>query len=105
MKLNDFVALVNPLIGEFLTDVAYHHFESPPTLPFGAYLEDDLDFFKSDDQTSYEASAIRFEVYTQTKDLTLENRIQELFKGLVWERETSQWLASENCYLTIYYIY
>lgn len=105
MQLNDFLKIVEPLIGDGLTDIRYHHFSYPPTLPFAAYFEVDTSFFMTDDQTVFEDGVVRFEVYTETKDQELEEKIQDLLQGLPWERQPSEWLESENCYLTVYYIY
>lgn len=105
MQLNDFLKIVEPLIGDGLTDIRYHHFSYPPTLPFAAYFEVDTSFFMSDDQTMFEDGVVRFEVYTENKDQDLERKIQDLLKGQRWERQPSEWLESENCYLTVYYIY
>lgn len=108
MKLLEFAKVVEPLIGQELTDIQYSHFEgshAPPVLPFAAYIELDPEFFRAEDINWYQDLPIRFELYTKTKDLTLEKKVEELFQPYVWERMATQWLDSEDCYLIVFYVY
>lgn len=90
---------------EVITDFAYHHFSSKPTLPFAVYLEYDSDAFFGDNRTINLTYPIRLELYTDFKDEDLEERILKAFKKEPIKKEASIWLERENCYLTIFDIY
>ena len=104
MRPLDFVSLIRPLIGKSLNNVAYHHFESAQILPYAVYMENDLETFVAENRTWLGDQSIRFEVYTKRKDFALEQEIEELFQDHVWTKEASDWLETENCYMTVYVI-
>ena len=59
--------------------VAYHHFTKSPEIPFCVYLTGDRTQRGSDSINLLEEHAFRIELYTETKNEELENRILKAF--------------------------
>lgn len=87
--------------------VAYSHFDEegePPTLPFITYL-DSSDNFGADNTVYHEITDVTIELYTKSKDLEAENKLQGLFNSndLFWNK-TINWIDSEKVFQIIYEI-
>lgn len=85
--------------------VAYHCFApgQVPELPYIVYYADEDVGFYADDIVYYEECAVTIEVYSQQKDLTLEEKVKKLLNDnqLPYESYES-FLDSENMYLKAY---
>lgn len=86
--------------------VAYDHFSSNKTVspPFIVYREQRPDTFKADDKTYYRPYNFEIELITDKKDITLESRVEELFKDIPYDIETGSWDEDEKIYHNFYYI-
>ena len=82
--------------------VAYLQWEvgQVPELPYILYYSDEDNCFCADDVVYSEGSAVTVEVYSQRRDLELENRVKELLKkkGIPYE-SYGEFLKSEDMYL------
>ena len=84
---------------------AYSHFaegESPEP-PFMCYLLPTSDNFSADGRVYHKLSVVHFEVYTDKKDRTLENRVEDVLdKNNVFYNKSEVWINSEKLYEVIY---
>ena len=87
--------------------IAYRCFAAGqvPELPYIVYYVDEDIGFYADDTVYYEGYAVTIEVYTDQKDLQLEEKVKELLNSneLPYESYES-FLDSENMYLKAYEI-
>ena len=86
--------------------VAYSHFqeENPPTLPFITYL-DTSENFGADNRVYHEITDVSIELYTETKDIEAENKLQDLLNSndLFWNK-TINYIPSEKVFQVTYEI-
>ena len=84
---------------------AYSHFaegESPEP-PFMCYLLPRSDNFSADGCVYHKLNVVYFEVYTDKKDRTLENRVEDVFdKNNIFYNKSEVWINSEKLYEVIY---
>ena len=84
---------------------AYSHFaegESPEP-PFMCYLLPRSDNFSADGAVYHKLSVVHFEVYTDKKDRTLENRVEDVLdKNNIFYNKSEVWINSEKLYEVIY---
>lgn len=84
---------------------AYHHFaegESPDP-PFVVYLYPGSHNFAADGIVYFKVSQLDIELYTDSKNLDLESKIEDIFdlEGLVYAK-TESFLESEKLYEVLY---
>lgn len=60
--------------------VAYHHFTKSPGVPFCVYFIDNRRRRGADNLNLLEQRTVRIELYTESKDEKLENKILKLFE-------------------------
>ena len=93
------------LLNEIGIPFAYSHFaegESPEP-PFMCYLLPRSDNFSADGAVYHKLSVVHFEVYTDKKDRTLENRVEDVFdKNNIFYNKSEVWINSEKLYEVIY---
>lgn len=91
---------------ELQIPVAYHHFDSPPEIPFIAYVDIQKDRFLADNFIYWKDSNYRIELYYENTDGTLEDRLEDLFEKdkIVWLDEEPIYIETEKLYLKAYYI-
>lgn len=86
---------------------AYHHFEEghSPAPPFLVYWFPASDNFGADNHAYYKASQIQLELYTNKKDLALEEQIETRFesRGLFFEK-VELYLDTEKLYQIVYHL-
>ena len=80
---------------------AYDHFaegESPDP-PFLCYLLPGSDNFAADDRVYYKVSEVRIELYTDFKDMTLEEKVTAVLDnhGIFYE-QSEVWIEEEKLY-------
>ena len=84
---------------------AYSHFaegESPEP-PFVCYLLPRSNNFSADGCVYHKLNVVYFEVYTDKKDRTLENRVEDVFdKNNIFYNKSEVWINSEKLYEVIY---
>lgn len=95
------------LLNTVLPMVAYHHWEvgQEPELPYILYYADEDNNFYADDLVYYDGCGVTIEVYSEQKDVELENKMKKLLNDneLPYESYES-FLDSENMYLKAYEI-
>lgn len=58
---------------------AYSHFNKPPSVPFVVYTIPDSVRYGADHRNMLKKSTVRIELYTDHKDIKLENKVAALF--------------------------
>lgn len=84
---------------------AYDHFaegESPDP-PFICYLLPGSDNFAADGRVYYKINEVHLELYTDTKDLSVEQKLEDLLDehGIFYEKSET-WIDSEKLYEVLY---
>lgn len=83
--------------------VAYSHFEEKTSLPFITYLVVGSENFFADNEVYKKIENIRIELYTSTKDLEAEKKLEDLLNENEIPYECSEeWIASEKVFQRIY---
>lgn len=59
---------------------AYSHFNKPPSVPFVVYTIPESRRYGADNLNMLQSSTVRVELYTDHKDIQLENRVADLFR-------------------------
>lgn len=84
---------------------AYSHFaegESPEP-PFLCYLLPGSDHFAADGRVYFKVNEVHIELYTDYKDLDLEQRLDGLLDGEgIFYKKTETWIESERLYEVLY---
>lgn len=84
---------------------AYHHFvegESPEP-PFAVFLYPGTDNFSADGKVYYKISRLDIEVYTDLKDVGLEDKVEAVLDGHgIYYAKSEVWIDSENLYEVLY---
>ena len=85
---------------------AYDHFtegESPEP-PFLCYLLPCSDNFAADGAVYFKANTVHIELYTDYKDLSVEQQIEAVLDGHgIFYEKTETWIESEKLYEVLYY--
>ena len=84
---------------------AYDHFaegESPEP-PFICYLLPQNDHFSADGKVYYKISGVHIELYTDIKDLSVEQKVEAVLDthGIFYEK-SEVWIESEKLYEVLY---
>lgn len=84
---------------------AYDHFaegESPDP-PFICYLLPGSDNFAADGRTYYKINEMRIELYTDKKDLAVEQKLEEVLDAhSIFYARSETWIDSEKLYEVLY---
>ena len=84
---------------------AYDHFaegESPEP-PFVCYLLPQSDNFAADGMVYFKASGVKIELYTDTKDLSVEKKLEDaLDRRRIFYNKSEVWIDSEKLYEVLY---
>lgn len=93
------------IISEIGIPFAYDHFAEgeSPSPPFICYLIPASDNFSADGIAYFKASEIHIELYTDQKDLEVENQVEAVLDshGIFYDR-TEVWIESERLYEVLY---
>lgn len=102
MKFNE----IFPMLKELSIPVAYDHFDSPPSIPFITYVDGGSNHVYADNSVYKKQRFVEIELYTDKKDLTIENQLEDLLdeRGIVYSSFPSVWIDSEKLYQKIYEI-
>ncbi len=84
---------------------AYDHFaegESPEP-PFICYLLPGSDNFAADGRVYYKMNEVRIEVYTDSKDLSVEKSVENVLdEAGIFYNKSEVWIQSEKLYEVLY---
>lgn len=84
---------------------AYDHFaeSEAPEPPFICYLLSDSDNFAADGKVYFKANEVHIELYTDTKDLSVEQQVEAVLDehGIFYDR-SEVWIESEKLYEVLY---
>jgi len=85
--------------------LTYHHFTTPPALPYLIYLFSYSNDLIADNQNYQEISNFQIELYSNKKDLASEKLVEDKFKALRMPySKLETWIDTENLYQIIYEI-
>ncbi len=84
---------------------AYDHFaegESPDP-PFICYLTPNSDNFAADGKVYYKINEIHIELYTDCKDLSAEQKLEDVLDAYdIYYEKSETWIESEKLYEVLY---
>ncbi len=84
---------------------AYDHFaegESPDP-PFICYLTPGSDNFAADGKVYYKINEIHIELYTDCKDLSAEQKLEDVLDAFdIYYEKSETWIESEKLYEVLY---
>ena len=85
---------------------AYDHFAEGEAVdpPFICYLLPESDNFAADGKVYFKANEVHIELYTDTKDLSVEQKVEVVLDahGIYYDR-SEVWIESEKLYEVLYY--
>lgn len=93
------------IMNDFGIPFAYDHFaegESPDP-PFICYLLSGSDNFAADGRVYFKINDVSIELYTDTKDLLVEQKLEDVLDkyGIFYEKSET-WIDSEKLYEVLY---
>ena len=93
------------ILSETQIPFAYHHFaegESPEP-PFICYLLPGSNNFSADGQVYYKINEVHIELYTDLKDLAVEQQLEEVLdEHGIFYNKSETWIESEKLYEVLY---
>lgn len=93
------------IIKEIGIPFAYDHFaegESPEP-PFICYLLPGSDNFAADGRVYFKINEVRIELYTDSKDLSVEQKLEDVLDAHeVFYNKSETWIDSEKLYEVLY---
>ena len=80
--------------------IAYHAFPEGETtpLPFIVYFEEDENNFKADNSNYFDTHNMVVELYSDQRDIDLENRLKEILKAYEYEA-SYDYISEERMYM------
>lgn len=93
------------ILNETQIPFAYHHFaegESPEP-PFICYLLPGSNNFSADGKVYYKINEVHIELYTDLKDLAVEQKLEEVLdEHGIFYNKSETWIESEKLYEVLY---
>ena len=93
------------ILSETQIPFAYHHFaegESPEP-PFICYLLPGSNNFSADGKVYYKINEVHIELYTDLKDLAVEQQLEDVFdEHGIFYNKSETWIESEKLYEVLY---
>lgn len=93
------------ILSETQIPFAYHHFaegESPEP-PFICYLLPGSNNFSADGKVYYKINEVHIELYTDLKDLAVEQQLEEVLDEYgIFYNKSETWIESEKLYEVLY---
>ena len=77
--------------------------DSAPPLPFLTYRALESRNFAADGKVYQPSQIVSVELYSKTKDMTSEGKVETALDGFVWEKEET-YSDDEKCYIIYYEI-
>lgn len=94
------------MLREMLIPFAYDHFAEgeAPEPPFLCYLLPGSDNFSADGVVYFKVNEVQIELYTDTKDLSVEQNVEAVLDqhGFFYEKSET-WIESEKLYEVLYF--
>lgn len=93
------------ILEELSIPFAYDHFAEGEAVdpPFICYLLPGSNNFSADGVAYYKANEVHIELYTDSKDLSLEQNVEAVFdKHGIFYDKTETWIESEKLYEILY---
>lgn len=82
--------------------VTYLRFRKPQKLPFIVYYESGSEIRGADGHNMLREVNVTVELYFEVKDITIERKIENLFRNVEITRSPDIWLDDEKMYMTSY---
>lgn len=82
--------------------VAYLRFRKPQKLPYIVYYESGSEIRGADGHNMLREVNVTVELYFEVKDITIERKIENLFRDTEITRSPDIWLDDEKMYMTSY---
>lgn len=96
---------VMEMVGEIGLPFAYDHFvegESPEP-PFVVFLYPNSSNFAADGRVYFKVSRLNIELYTDRKDVSLEEKVETVLDGCgIFYEKSEVWIESEKLYEVLY---
>lgn len=98
--------LLNTLLSSLNIPVAYNHFNKSTQLPYLIFYEDISNNTFADNKVYYENNDYILELYTEIKDITLENSLKTLLNNneIPYQKTMETYLDDERMYEIVYEI-
>lgn len=93
------------ILNETQIPFAYHHFaeEESPEPPFICYLLPGSNNFSADGKVYYKINEVHIELYTDLKDLAVEQKLEEVLdEHGIFYNKSETWIESEKLYEVLY---
>lgn len=82
--------------------VSYLKFNKPQKLPFMVYFEAGGEVEGADNHNLFRRKEIKIEIYSAKKDISLERKVEELFRDTELEKSADTYLPDEEMFMTAY---
>lgn len=96
---------IEEMLDEIGIEYRYHHFETEEAVepPFICWLMPGNNNFAADGKVYFEAKKLHIELYTDNKDMELEEKVENVLNGheIFWSKEET-WIESEAMYEVLY---
>lgn len=96
---------IEKMLDETGIEYRYHHFETEEAVapPFICWLTPGSNNFAADGKVFFEVNKLDVELYTDSKDMELEEKIEDVLEehGIFWKK-TEIWIESEAMYEVLY---
>lgn len=89
------------MLGEMQVPFAYHHFAEGEAVepPFICYLLPGSNNFSADGKVYHKISEVHIELYTDLKDLTVEQQVEDVLdEHGIFYNKSEVWIESEKLY-------
>lgn len=96
------------MLQEMQIPFAYHHFAEGEAVnpPFICYLLPRSNNFSADGKVYYKINEVRIELYTDLKDLAVEQQVEDVLdKHEIFYNKSETWIESERLYEVLYTFY
>lgn len=86
-------------------EVAYHHFNKPPSLPYIVYLQTGSDNFGADNKVYQKINNYQIELYSDYKNPETEQVLEDTLdnNGIFYDK-FEDYIESEKLYMVVYQI-
>ena len=93
------------MLSEMQIPFAYHHFAEGEAVepPFICYLIPGSNNFSADGKVYHKISVVHIEVYTDLKDLAVEQQVEDVLdEHEIFYNKSEVWIKSEKLYEVLY---
>lgn len=83
---------------------AFASFDEEQNGDYACWITDEITTLYAGNSKIISEIFIRFELYTRTKDVALEDRVEAVLNAmdLPWEKQAEIWLANEEVFMILY---